>query len=311
MRLMIVALVAMLIFTGCIGKKEDKRVDLRKMWDFNDPAATEARFQELLIKVEGDEEYSLEIKTQIARTMGLRGMFEEGHKLLDEVDGKLGSEINDARIRSLLERGRLFNSAGDPKNAAPLFEEAWRLANEKGNDNLAIDAAHMLAITLPTDQQLEWNLKALSLVEKSKDPALIGWKGPLYNNIGWTYFDQGDPNTALIYFLKDVAFRKEVGDDHGRRVAQWSTARMYRALGRMDDALALQHQIEQEIKDNKLAEDGYVYEELAELYTEAGDTEQAKIYFRLAYNLLKKDDWLQQNEKPRLDRMKKLGKVQE
>ncbi len=311
MRLFIIAILAILIVAGCTGKKDVKRIDLRKLWDFNDPAGTEAKFRELLPQFEHDAEYTLEIKTQIARTMGLRGMFEEAHTLLDSVDTELGSELGNARIRSLLERGRLLNSAGDPKNAVPLFEEAWKIAKENGNDNLAIDAAHMLAIILPPDRQLEWNLKALSLIEESNDSSVIGWKGPLYNNIGWTYFDQGDPDTALMYFLKDVNFRKEIGDEAGRRIAQWSAARMYRALNRTEDALDLQHRIEKEIEDNNLQKDGYVFEELAELYTVKGDQLKAKMYFKSAYELLKQDPWLQQNEKARLERLRKLGGVTE
>ncbi len=311
MRLLIVTILAIVLFSGCTGKKEVQRIDLRKMWDFNDPAGTEARFMELLPQFEDDGEFTLEIKTQIARTMGLRGMFENAHALLDSVDADLGSEINVARIRSLLERGRLFNSARDPKNAVPLFEEAWKLAKETSNDNLAIDAAHMLAIVMPPEGQLEWNLKALDLVEKSADSTLVGWKGPLYNNIGWTYFDQGDPETGLMYFLKDVNFRGEIGDENGSRIAQWSTARMYRALGRNEEAMMLQHRIEKEIEDNDLPRDGYVFEELGELYAESGDKGKAESYFKSAYEVLKNDPWLQQNDKEKLAHLRKLGGVKE
>jgi len=41
----------------------------------------------------------------------------------------------------------------------------------------AIDAAHMLAITAPAEQQLEWNLRALALAEQSPQPRARGIVG--------------------------------------------------------------------------------------------------------------------------------------
>ncbi len=302
---------AIMLLSGCSGKKEQDKVDLRKLWDFRDPAGTEQRFRALLAQHDEMTEYGLEIKTQIARTMGLRGMFDEGHALLDSVDVALKDDMRAVRIRSLLERGRLLNSAGSPDRAASLFQEAWERSREAGYDNYAIDSAHMMAIVLPPDQQLEWNLKALDLIEKSDDPALQGWKGPLYNNIGWTYFDQGDAETALMYFLKDVNFRTEFGDEDGRRISQWSVARTYRELGRKAEALDLQQKIEKEIEDKKLPADGFVFEELGELHLENGDSETAGRYFASAYKVLKEDQWFRENEKARLERMRKLGNVKE
>ncbi len=49
----------------------------------------------------------------------------------------------------------------------PLFQQAWELAQTEQQDFYAIDAAHMLAIIAPAEQQLEWNLRALTLAEQS------------------------------------------------------------------------------------------------------------------------------------------------
>jgi hypothetical protein len=45
-------------------------VDVDALWNFNDPAVSEARFREVLVKAQGDD--ALVLRTQIARTLGLR-----------------------------------------------------------------------------------------------------------------------------------------------------------------------------------------------------------------------------------------------
>jgi len=43
---------------------------------------------------------------------------------------------------------RVYNSSNCREQARPLFLQAWRLAMDKGQDLLAVDAAHMQAIRL-------------------------------------------------------------------------------------------------------------------------------------------------------------------
>ena len=131
-------------------------LEIDSFWEYSDPAASEIRFRELLDSVHGDE--ALEVRTQIARTLGLRQRFEEGHETLNEVERELeGSPLSRARIRCVLERGRLFNSAGDRERARTLFIEAWEQARAAKQEGLAVDAAHMVAITdAGTEEALEW-----------------------------------------------------------------------------------------------------------------------------------------------------------
>ena len=107
------------------------------------------RFRAALDSAQGDER--LELLTQIARTFSLRGQFDEAHKQLSEVERQLSSASPPARIRYLLERGRTFNSAGEKEKARDLFTEAWELAQAVHKEGLAVDAAHMLAITYSGD----------------------------------------------------------------------------------------------------------------------------------------------------------------
>src|SRR5687767_6754001 len=115
--------------------------DIDSLWDYDDPASSEARFRERLARSDGDPR--LELVTQIARTYSIRKRFDEAHRMLDEVEAALDRSGPRVRARYLLERGRTFNSAGDKARARPLFLDAWRVAGAARDEGLAVDAAHM------------------------------------------------------------------------------------------------------------------------------------------------------------------------
>jgi len=82
---------------------------------------------------------------------------------------------------------------------------------------------------------------------------------------------------------------------------------VYRSLGRIDEAIEIQKELEKEFIDKGLEQDGYVYEELAECYLIKDEREEAQKYFKLAYEYLSKDEWLKVNEPDRIERLKELG----
>lgn len=174
------------------GGNRNRNPDFDNLWDYDHPDASERKFRELLPAAvdSGDLSYMAQLLTQIARAEGLQRKFEDAHKTLDRVEKALPKADDKTKVRYLLERGRVFNSSGKTEDARPLFLQALDLALQSKADSYAIDAAHMMAIVEPTEEQLPWNLKALALAEESQDEKARKWKGSLYNNIGWTYFDQ-------------------------------------------------------------------------------------------------------------------------
>ncbi len=280
--------------------------DFDSMWNYNDPGASEKKFRDLLpaAKRSRNKSYYAQLLTQIARAQGLQDNFVGANETLDRVQNMLSDEMIVARVRYLLERGRVLNSSGSPEQAKPLFYRAWELATAKGKDYWAVDVAHMLGIVEPPEKQLYWSLQALAIAEKTKDARAKGWRGPLYNNIGWTYHDLGQFDTALVYFKKGLEWREKIGDQAGTLIAKWTVGRTLRSLGRIDEALDLQKKLEQEIADKELPPDGYVFEELGELYLLKGDTDNSRKYFKLAYDILFQDTWLQENQPERLARLK-------
>jgi tetratricopeptide (TPR) repeat protein len=283
--------------------------DFDELWDYGDPAGTEAEFRRLLPAAEasGDHGYHAELLTQIGRTLGLQRKFEAAHTLLDSVEAMLTDDMPIARIRYLLERGRVHNSSNEPELARPLFAKAWELGLAEGADYYAVDAAHMMAIAEPPERQLAWAEKAMDLAERSDDERAKKWLGPLYNNTGWTYHDLGRYEKALQLFEKSLAWREARDDEKGARIARWTIARAYRSLGRVHEALTMQQALEVEIEAKGLEPDGYVYEEIAECYLLLDRPYKAGLYFDLAYHYLSKDPWLVDNEPDRLERLKALG----
>ena len=291
-----------------VGDQNSDLPDLHRLWDFNDPAGTELKFRAVLTTAEAfdDQSYHAELLTQIARAQGLQRQFDEAHRTLDEADAMIDGDMHRARVRSLLERGRVLNSSGSADKAKPLFIKAWELGSGDGIDGLAVDAAHMMAIVEVPEEALKWNHKALDRANSSSEPDAQRWTGSLCNNIGWTYHSEGDFDRALEYFEQALVHRQEQGKADDVRVARWCIARCFRSLARVQEALAIQRELEHQITD--LANpDGYVYEELAECLHALGRSDEAKPYFRRAHELLSKDAWLTEREPKRIERLAKLG----
>jgi tetratricopeptide (TPR) repeat protein len=237
----------------------------------------------------------------------LEGKYQDAHATLDSVEGMLTEALTIAKIRYLLERGRVYNSSGEPDKSKPLFLEAWELARTNNEDYYAVDAAHMLGIVELPEKQLEWSLKALELAEKTTEERAQRWLGPLYNNIGWTYYDLEEYEEALELFKKGLAWRKEMDDVRGIRIQTWNIARTYRSLGKVKEALEMQRALEKEIEGIEFDFEGYVFEEIAECMLLLEKQEEAKPYFKRAYEILSKDQWLVKNEPERLERLKDLS----
>ena len=309
----VLLITVMALFCSCsAGRDRDEAADLPDfdaMWDYDHPDTTEARFREILplARAAGNVPYEAELLTQIARAQGLQMKFADAHVTLDAVEAMLTDDLVPARIRYLLERGRVYNSSGMVDSARPLFLEAWEIGRQARQDFYAVDAAHMMAIVEPAEGQLEWTDKAMEVAEASSDERAKRWLGALYNNTGWTYHDMGDYEKALELFEKSLAWNREHGGEERVRIARWTVARAYRSLGRVEEALKVQRELEREILEQGLDTGGYVFEEIAECLLLLGQEREAKPYFSKAYELLSQDQWLVANQADRLKRLKELG----
>jgi tetratricopeptide (TPR) repeat protein len=287
--------------------------DFDKLWDYEHPASTEKTFRNILpmAVITGNLSYRVQLMTQIARAQGLQGRYDEAHRTLDHASLLLvdsGKGLFVPQIRGMLERGRVFNTAGNKERARELFMKAWLLAFTQGEDSYAIDAAHMMGIVEPTGDQLAWNLKALELAEGSTDERAAQWLASLYNNIGWTYHDLGDHTKALDMFQRGLRLRQQRGQRREAQIARWAVARALRSLQRIEEALEEQQALLADL--NTTGEvDGFVHEELAECLLALDQDEAARPHFARAYEELSQDTTLAEREPERLARLKRLGGV--
>lgn len=204
-------------------------IDLTELWNFDDPAGSEQRLR--AAQVEAPETEAAVLQTQVARALGLQGRYAEALAVLD------GIECTDPEVtvRSLLERGRVYRSRGDVAAAAPLFEAAVTAADQ-GLEGLAIDAMHMVALTLKGDVQIAYTRGILDRARASRDPSARRWLASLLNNLGMAYSDQGEWQLALQTFDEALAERRTGSDLEATFAARWMVAWALRHLGRTAEA---------------------------------------------------------------------------
>jgi tetratricopeptide (TPR) repeat protein len=154
-----------------------------------------------------DADERAELATQLGRAIGLQGRFEEADALLDSIDGEDEPTIG---IRIILERGRILNSSGHPAMAVPLFEQAAELGDHLGEEFLAVDALHMLAIADADHAEL-WTRSALEYASTAHDPNTRRWMVALHNNLGWALHGAGRFAEALVEFQLAEQWADRVG----------------------------------------------------------------------------------------------------
>jgi tetratricopeptide (TPR) repeat protein len=262
---------------------------LRPLWDFDDLDASERRFRAQL-ETETSSEGRAEVLSQLARVQGLRGEFGKGDRLLVEAEA-LNASSAAARTRLQLERGRLRRSSGDAQAALPLFESAFSIAREGGEEYLAGDAAHMAALAAPDREgMLSWTNRGIELAEGATDPEAAYWLGPLLNNLGWEYFQREEYGAALDAFERALTARERNPEQRTEiEIARYAVGKTLRALGRAGDAAPL---LEEAVAWAEAAgrPDGWFHEELAEDYAALGRDEDAREQARLALPLLLEAD---------------------
>ena len=239
------AAIALAAALGAVGARA---ADLAALWDFSDPAGSEARFRAALAGAKGDE--ALILRTQIARTHGLRKDFAKAREELGEIEVAIPTAGAQARARYWLELGRTFASGrhdekavseADRRRAREAYEKALAISRLASLDALTIDALHMFAFvdTAPASQ-LAWGLKALAVVEASTQPEAKRWEASIRNNLGEALFDLGRHEEALGQFRRALFLREKGTNAAATRVAREQVARTLRALGRPGDAAAIE-----------------------------------------------------------------------
>lgn len=274
------------VFLACAGLAlSAQAVDLSSLWDFSRPDVSEQRFRAALLTASADD--ALILRTQIARSLGLRRDFERAREELRAVAKELDRAGAEARTRYFLELGRTYASAAHPAElqtpqaselARSAYRQAIELARTASLDGLAIDAIHMMAfVDTGAADQLTWAEEALRIVESSTQPAARRWEASIRNNLGHALHQLGRYDEALVQLRQAVAIRERGTSAEATRTAHWMVARTLRAMGRVDEALQIQLRLEREA-DLAGKPDHYVFEELRLLYASKGEPDRARHY---------------------------------
>ena len=260
-------------------------INVMKLWDYDKPELSEGRFRSALSTASVDD--ALILQTQIARTYGIRRDFSRAREILAEIEPQIENASLEARVRYQLELGRTYCSAVHPPGpqtdvarelARSAYMRAFELAQDGKLDGLAIDALHMMTMVEPSPaEQLEWNRKAIALMEVSSQGDAKNWEASLRNNYGYALYLLDRYDDALEEFELALTARERDGDPGTIRIAHWMIAWTLRALGRLDEAVEIQLRLEKEW-DEAGKPDPYVFEELEHLYRALSDDEKAEYY---------------------------------
>ena len=260
-------------------------IDISKLLDFNKPELSEQRLRSALYNVSGDD--ALILQTQIARTYGIRGDFSTARQILANIEPQIQSASIEANVHYLLELGRSYSSAThSPESqtsevrelARSAYLRASELAQNGELDSLAIDALHMMTfVDTAPEEQVEWNRKALALMQSSSQQDAKKWEGALHNNNGYALHLLGRYEEALVEFKLALAAHERGGNPQTIRIAHWMIAWTLRSLDRLKEALEIQLRLEMEC-DQAGEPDPYVFEELELLFKALNNHEKVEFY---------------------------------
>jgi tetratricopeptide (TPR) repeat protein len=290
--------------------------DLDQIWNLADVGKSEAAYRALLPEgkklVGRDRRYLIDLYSLIGRAEALQQKYAEARSSLDLAEALLEEQQAvypvSAKIRWLIEKGRLHILAKTPSQAKGYFSEAWTLSINSAEDYFAVEIAQLLATTEPQKSQQRWISRAIEIAENSPLPKTKRWLGGLYTSLGWKLYDLRQFDKSLDSFQKALRHHKAHGTSREAYVAQWSIGKVLRALGKTEEALSIQKALVAELGIGG-ERDGRLYEELAECLQTLKRATEAQLYFELAYRELSADEWVKDNQPVKLKRMKGLGKV--
>jgi tetratricopeptide (TPR) repeat protein len=280
-----------------------------------DPAEIEQRLLELRPKslVHPDASLTPQIDSQIALVQAMQQRWDDAVATLERAERLPGADLPVARVRLLLERGRVFHQARRMAEALPWMIASYELSRSNGLDYHGVNAAHMAAIVAEEPAaKIQWNQIAIELAKTTADEKVKAWLVVLHNNIGQAYIAAGRFKDALAAFQQCRRLAAQQGNAVLERGARWGIARAQRSLGNVADALSSQQQLLKEYDDIQCEGSlpteligmarGMVYEELAELMPAKSADFAAMALLDLGVN-----HWFRELEPVRWSRIQQLA----
>jgi len=321
---------------GMLYKKPQVSVeDIDAAWKLGALDSIEKQLELLVGKSlkQSDKSVHIQALSQMALVSALQKKFTLAHEILDKAQDQVNPNDDLATVRLLLERGRVFQQqvyAGLQSKqveeveaynaqARSYFKLAYQLSAQCGFDRFSIDAAHMIAIMQPgIEDKIQWNQRAIDIIEKTEESVARSWGGSLYNNLGQNYFDNGQYEKSLEAYQKSLECRQDQQDVSNSLFAKWTVARSLRMLDRCDEALVMQLELEQVYGDASdsdylgmnpdifILTRGFVFQELAEIYKVLGDVEKTRHYAQIALDDLSGNTMITTTSPDQLNRLQNI-----
>ncbi len=130
-------------------------------------------------------------------------------------------------------KGRYLWQKKQLDEATKLFKNLYDYCVKNELAERAVDAAHMVAITGSPQEQVEWGKKGIAQAETGH---IDRWLGPLWNNLGATYEDMKDYDSALAAYKTAREYHYKYGTPRNKVIADYAVGHILVKLGRYNDA---------------------------------------------------------------------------
>jgi tetratricopeptide (TPR) repeat protein len=196
-------------------------------------------FDDAAISAHLEDNYSnmSEALAMVARCHLIRGEKEAGRSWLERARGVAREDEPLGWSRYLGVRGRFEWKDEKLDEAKKTFVAMYDYCVEKKLFDRAVDAAHMVAIVAPKEEQETWALKGIKAAEAG---GFDGWLGPLWNNLGWSYEEQGEYPKMLEALRKAREYHYKGAQELPKLIADWAVAKAYRLNNKLTEARELQ-----------------------------------------------------------------------
>lgn len=183
----------------------------------------------------GDTTTYVEACAMRARSYLIRDRADEGRPWLDRAIALADTSMPPGWSRCLGVRGRFEWKDGDLETATGTFLEMFDFCGKHGLHERAVDAAHMMALTGDPTQKYEWAMRGIEMAERG---GMMGWLGPLWNNLGWDYVEAGRYDEARAALEKAREYHYAGTSELPKLIADYSVAHVLRLEGRLDESEA-------------------------------------------------------------------------
>jgi tetratricopeptide (TPR) repeat protein len=300
LNLFAISLLSALFMTGLVaaGNPDESTASLLAQADslFRSNSYDDARVVYLQAmekaKSQNDQSALAETYAMISRTYLTTDKKEEGRPWIEKAAAIASTDKPLGWSRYLGVKGRFEWKDNNLEQATATFKQMYDYCHEHKLFERAVDAAHMVAITGSPDQQIEWGLMGIREAETGN---IIGWLGPLWNNLGATYEDQHRYQDALESYRKAREYHWRYGNEKNKLIADWAIGHTERLLGNLDTAAQWLRPVLawcERIDDIEFT--GLTQRELGEIELAKGNNQAALDYFQNATIKLKEagmTDW--------------------